>query len=74
MKITLDKEPNVNQQPVPKDFLKPKELAEMINVTPECIRSWIFHGRIPVRRFGRAVRIPREVAERIIKEGLDPAS
>lgn len=54
-------------------FLKPKELAAIINVTPECVRSWIYHGRIPVRRFGRAVRIPREVALRIVEGGLENA-
>ena len=61
------------KQLIKKDFLKPKELAEILNVTQECIRSWIFHGRIPVRRFGGAVRISREVAERIIREGLPAA-
>ena len=54
-----------------KEFLKPRELAEIINVTPECIRMWIFRGQLPVRRFGKAVRIPREVAERMITEGLE---
>ena len=53
------------------EFLKPRELAEIINVTPECIRTWIFRGQIPVRRFGKAVRIPREAAQKIIEEGLD---
>ena len=61
------------KQLLKKDFLKPQELAEILNVTTECIRSWIFHKRIPVRRFGGAVRISREVAEKIIKEGLPDA-
>ena len=56
-----------------KPFLKPKELAAIINVTPECVRSWIYRGRIPVRRFGRAVRIPREVVVRIVEGGLEDA-
>jgi excisionase family DNA binding protein len=51
-------------------YLKPKEFAAIINVTPEAVRSWIFRRRIPVQRFGRAVRIRREVAEKIIREGL----
>jgi len=56
-----------------KEFLTTKELAELINVTPECIRQWIYRGRIPVRRFGKAVRIPREIAEKLVREGLDSA-
>ena len=65
--------PQKQKQIIKKDFLKPKELAEILSVTPECIRSWIFHKRIPVRRFGGAVRISREVAERIIREGVPDA-
>ncbi len=61
------------QKQIKKDFLKPQELAEILNVTPECIRAWIFQKRIPVRRFGGAVRISREVAERIIREGVPAA-
>ena len=56
-----------------KEFLTTRELADLINVTPECIRQWIHKGRIPVRRFGKAVRIPREIAEKIAREGLDSA-
>jgi len=50
--------------------LKAKELARIMNVTPEAVRSRIFRGRIPVRRYGRAVRIPRDVAEKLIREGF----
>ncbi len=53
-------------------FVKPKDLARMLAVSPEAVRSWIFRRRIPVTRFGRAVRIQVEVAERITKEGLGP--
>ena len=65
--------PQKQKQIIKKDFLKPKELAEILNVTQECVRAWIFQKRIPVRRFGGAVRITREVAERIIREGLPAA-
>jgi excisionase family DNA binding protein len=51
-------------------FVKPKELAVMLNVSHEAIRSWIFRRWIPVTRFGRAVRIRLEVAEKIAREGL----
>ena len=54
-----------------KEFLTTKELAELINVTPECVRQWVHRGLIPVRRFGKAVRIPREIAEKIVREGLN---
>jgi excisionase family DNA binding protein len=51
-------------------FMKPVELAKILNVSPEAVRTWIFHKKIPVKRFGRAVRIPIDVAECIIREGL----
>ncbi len=53
-------------------FLKPKELAEILNVTLECIRGWIYQKRIPIRRFGGAVRISKEIAEKMI-DGELPA-
>ena len=63
----------MDQKILEKEFLKTNELADVLNVSPECIRSWIFQGRIPVRRFGRAVRIPGRVARRIIRDGLEAA-
>ena len=53
-----------------RNFVKPAELAKALNVSPEAVRSWIFRGEIPVMRFGRAVRIPVDVAENIVREGL----
>jgi len=53
-----------------KKFFKPNELADLLNVTPEAVRSWIFRGIIPVQRFGRCVRISRETVEKILVEGL----
>ncbi len=64
----------MNQRLSEKEYLKAKELAEVLNVSTECIRSWIHQGRIPVKRFGRAVRIPMEVAEKILREGLNDAT
>jgi hypothetical protein len=53
-----------------RNFVKPVEFAKALNVSPEAVRSWIYHKQIPVKRFGRAVRIPIDVAESIIQEGL----
>jgi len=45
-------------------FLTVDQLAEIWQVHPRTIRRMIADGRIPVQRFGRAVRIHPRVARR----------
>jgi excisionase family DNA binding protein len=38
------------------------QLAELWQISPRTVRRMIADGRLPVRRLGRAVRIPAKVA------------
>ena len=54
-----------------KRYLNVKEAAEHLTVEVSTIRSWIFQGKIPVKRIGRCVRIEDSTIERIIDSGLE---
>jgi len=54
-----------------KRYLNVKEAAEHLTVEVSTIRSWIFQGRIPVKRIGRCVRIEDSTIERILDSGLE---
>ena len=47
------------------------EISEILNVKEATIRSWIFKGLLPVKKFGRCVRIQEEVLERLLQDGLE---
>ena len=47
------------------------EISEILNVKESTIRSWIFKGLLPVKKFGRCVRIQGEVLERLLQDGLE---
>ena len=53
-----------------KQYLNVKEAAEHLTVEVSTIRSWIFQGRIPVKRIGRCVRIEGSTIEKILDSGL----
>ena len=46
---------------------KVKNLADGANVTPNCIYQMIARGELEAVRFGRAIRIPRRVGDRMLK-------
>ena len=46
------------------------ELATAARLHPERVRRAVRQGRLPVLRFGRGIRIPDDVAQRILREGL----
>lgn len=48
------------------------ETAKRLTLTESTLRKWIFDGKIPVVKLGRAVRIREEVIEKIIEEGRLP--
>ena len=54
-----------------KRYLNVKEAAEHLTVEVSTIRSWIFQGKIPVKRIGRCVRIEDSTIERILDSGLE---
>ena len=54
-----------------KRYLNVKEAAEHLTVEVSTIRSWIFQGKIPVKRIGRCVRIEDSTIERILESGLE---
>ncbi len=54
-----------------KQYLNVKEAAEHLTVEVSTIRSWIFQGRIPVKRIGRCVRIEGSTIEKILDSGLE---
>ena len=56
-----------------KSLLRVNEFAEILNVTPACVRRWLLERKIASTRIGRLVRIPREEATRLIDGGLRPA-
>ena len=54
-----------------KQYLNVKEAAEHLTVEVSTVRSWIFQGKIPVKRIGRCVRIEGSTIEKILDSGLE---
>ena len=54
-----------------KRYLNVKEAAEHLTVEVSTVRSWIFQGKIPVKRIGRCVRIEDSIIEKILVSGLE---
>jgi len=54
-----------------KQYLNVKEAAEHLTVEVSTVRSWIFQGKIPVKRIGRCVRIENSTIEKILDSGLE---
>lgn len=55
-------------------LLRVEEAAELLGLRPSTIRAWLLRRQIAsVHLSGRAVRIPLEEVERIIREGTVPA-
>lgn len=41
----------------------PKEVADLLRVSERTVRRWIAAGKLPARRFGRQLRIPKEALD-----------
>jgi excisionase family DNA binding protein len=54
-------------------LLKAKEAAQLLNVSENTIRQWIWQRRLPVVRIGRAVRLRREDLEKLIERNREEA-
>jgi len=50
----------------PKKLLSARELAELIQVHPGTVRNWVYQGRVPHRKIGKAVRFTAEDVQAII--------
>ncbi len=51
-----------------------QDAADELSVTVKALRKWVFDGRLPVVRIGRAVRVRRTDLDLIIEGGLDAVS
>jgi excisionase family DNA binding protein len=54
-------------------LLKAKEAAQLLNVSENTIRMWIWQKRLPVVRLGRAVRLRSEDLEQWIERNREEA-
>lgn len=54
-------------------LLKTKEAAQLLNLSENTIRQWIWQRRLPVVRIGRAVRLRREDLEKLIERNREEA-
>ena len=52
---------------------KVPQAAEILNVSPKTIWTWIAAQQIEVTRLGRAVRIPSRALDDLIEAGTTPA-
>ena len=55
-------------------LLKAGEVAERLAVSPVTVRKWIFAGRLPTVRLGRAVRVKEEDIEALVRMGYKPVA
>jgi excisionase family DNA binding protein len=46
------------------------DIAERLQVSPREVRRWVATGRLPVVRFGRAVRVHPGTLEHLMSHGL----
>jgi len=54
-------------------LLKTKEAAQLLNLSENTIRQWIWQRRPPVVRIGRAVRLRKEDLEQLIERNHEEA-
>ena len=54
-------------------LLRVPQVAERLAVRESTIRKMIHERRLPVVRIGRAVTIPEDYIEKIIRDGYQPA-
>jgi excisionase family DNA binding protein len=53
-------------------LLRPNEVAIRLALSPATVRRWIFDGRLPVVKLGRAVRVRETDVEALIRMGSVP--
>jgi len=58
---------------MPFKLLKVDQAAELLNIRPSTLRSWLLKRRISSHRIGRSVRISSEEIEKLLRESQVPA-
>lgn len=53
-------------------LLTTDEVADLLSVTPACVRKWVRLGFIPTVRLGRLVRFRGLAIEKWVKKKSDP--
>ena len=54
-------------------LLNAKEAAQLLNLSENTVRQWIWQKRLPVVRLGRAVRLKKADLEALIERGREEA-
>jgi len=54
-------------------LLSVQQFADVLGVTPACIRRWILERKITTVKLGRLIRVPASEVERLVNSGLRPA-
>jgi len=54
-------------------LLKASEAAQLLNLSENTVRQWIWQRRLPVVRIGRAVRLRRQDLEDLIERNREEA-
>ena len=52
-------------------FLRPRQIAELLNVTERTVRRWIADGKIPSVKLGGARLVARATLERRLGTPID---
>jgi excisionase family DNA binding protein len=51
-------------------FIKMGDAAKLLNLSRTTIYNLAARGEIPVRRFGRSIRIPRRAIEQLVADAM----
>jgi excisionase family DNA binding protein len=57
---------------IKKEYLSPREVAQVLSVSRRTIYSWISQGKMPSVKVGSQVRISRTVLETMLLPPLSP--
>lgn len=59
--------------PEPLELLTPKEVAEILRVSPRTVQRWVKEGKLWAVRVGRLWRIPREALREFLSGEQTPS-
>lgn len=61
-----------SRTPLSDELFTVAEVATILKLNEQTIRTWIDAGDLPALRIGRRIRIRRDVLQRILTDGLQP--